>query len=315
MNNSMSVMRKSIIITLLLLASAPVLLGQESDALPFTRIDRNPVTSALAGSGSASLGNTAYSAFSNASILPFYEGRMDASVSWQNWAPELDKATHVNAGIAFKATSRLGFSLGYAFLNGSGIEILDDLGLPSESLTPKEHLLAFGAGYGLSEKWSIGVNARYAMQILSENEKYNGFSGDLFVMFAPMTSLRLSAGVSTLGTEVESAAGKTFAQPASVKAAAFWTALSTDEHRVSLSADADYFFSGQFGAAAGVEYAWKSTVFVRGGYRFASEECVIPSHLGVGVGVSFAGFRVDLSYLTASDVLGNTLNAGLGYRF
>ena len=42
--------------------------AQGTDALPFTRIDLNPATAALAGAGSASNATAAYSAFSNASL-------------------------------------------------------------------------------------------------------------------------------------------------------------------------------------------------------------------------------------------------------
>jgi len=308
-------MRKYFLFALALLAASPVLFGQEGDALPFTRIDRNPVTSALAGSGSASLGNTAYSAFSNASILPFYTGKMDAAVSTQYWAPSLSFSMHANVGIACKISPRVGLSAGYAWQGGTMLDQLDEYGQPAGSFFPQDHLAALGLGIGLGEHFSVGVNVRHALQKVTEKERFSGFSGDLFAMYEPNGRLRFTAGVSTLGARLHSSDGASFRQPASAKAGACWSVPFTDAHILSLTADADYYFSGKYSAAAGVEYAWNSTVFVRGGYRYASPGCVIPSHLGLGLGVNIFGFHLDISYLTASPSLGNTFSAGLGYRF
>ena len=276
---------------------------QAQDALPFTRIDRNPVTSAFAGAGSASTGNVAFSAFSNASVLPFFEGTLDAAVSYQNWAPELAGAMHVNAGVAFKVTPRLGVSAGYALQKGK-----DD----SQS---SDQVVALGVAYGLGEKWAVGVNGRYASQKLTESVTYSGFSGDAFVAFQPVSNLRLTAGVSTLGTKVVSQSGDSFGQPMSAKAAADWCLRFADAFGLEAVADADYYFSGEYGASLGAQLDWNEMVFLRGGYRYASAGCVIPGHIGLGAGLKFAGFRLDVSWLTGSAALGNTLCAGLGYSF
>jgi len=305
--------RSILLLALGLLLAAPALSGQGSDALQMTRIDRNPVTSALAGSGSASLRNTAYSAFSNASVLPFYDGRMDAAVSYRQWAPS--DAPHIQAGVAFKVAPRFGLSLGYAYQGGKALEALDAYGQPAGSYSPKDHLVALGIGLGLGERFGVGVNLRYALQAISASDRYSGFSGDIFAMYEPGNWLRLTAGLSTLGNRVASSDGRVFKQPASARAGVCWTLPFADAHILSLTADGDWFFSGDYGAAAGLEYAWNETVFVRGGYRYASSGCVIPSHAALGLGLSFAGFRVDVSYLTASEILGNTWSAGLGFRF
>lgn len=288
---------------------------QAQEALPFTRIDRNPVTSAFAGAGSASAGTAAYTAFSNASVLPFFDGTLDAAVSYQNWAPSLSKAMHVNAGVAYKVTPNLGVSVGYAMQRGAAMEMVNGEGVQDGSFRPSDQLVALGLAYRLGEKWALGVNGRYAMQTLAESAKYSGFSGDAFIAFEPMANLRLTAGVSTLGSKVASQSGDTFGQPASAKAAADWGLRFGDAFGLDLMADGDYYFSGNYGLSVGTELSWNRMVFLRGGYRYASEGCVIPGHVGVGAGVRFAGFRVDVSWLTASPVLGNTLSAGLGFTF
>lgn len=278
---------------------------QAQDALPFTRIDRNPVTSAFAGAGSASMGNVAWSAFSNASVLPFFDGKLDAAVSYQNWAPEMIKTMHANAGVAYKVAPNLGVSVAYALQKGTALE----------SFHPADQVVALGLAYGLGEKLALGVNGRFASQKLTESTKYSGISVDAFVAFQPVPAFRLTAGVSTLGTAVTGSTGGSFAQPLSAKAAADWCVRFADSFGLEMLADADYYLRGEYGASLGAQLDWNDMVFLRGGYRYASEACVIPGHIGLGAGLKFAGFRLDVSWLTGSLILKNTICAGLGYSF
>lgn len=308
-------MRKLLFITLGLLASVPSLLGQGTEALTFTRIDRNPATSAFAGAGSASTVNTAYSAFSNASVLPFHEGTMDAAVSFQHWSPDVAKASHINAGAAFKISPRIGVSLGYAMQRGSAYDIFDEQGIPGGRFTPSEQLFAMGVGFGLGERLSIGANVRYALQQLNATDRYSGISGDLFLACQVLTGLRLTAGVSTLGTKVIARDETSYGQPASFKAGAEGILRLNEANSLTILADADYCFAGGISAAAGLQYAWKDILFLRGGYRLADKRCVIPGHAALGLGVQLSGIRLELSWLTASPALRNSLSAGVGYRF
>ena len=185
-----------------------------------------------------------------------------------------------------KVTPDLGVSAGYALQRGG-----------ADGFRTSEQVVALGVAYRLGEKWALGVNGRYASQRLTESVRYGGFSGDASVAFQPSAALRLSAGISTLGTRVASRSGQSFGQPVSAKVAA------------------DCFFSGNYGVSLGAQFDWNRMVFLRGGYRLASEGCVIPAHAALGAGVQFGGFRLDVSWLTASEALGNTLSVGVGYRF
>lgn len=289
--------------------------AQGTDALGFTQINHNPVTSAFAGAGSAYNGTAAWSAFSNASILPFYEGTMDMAADFQMWAPGTSKSTNIGIGTAVKIAPRIALAVGYTLNMGQSYDVLDYNGQVSGTFSPKDHVIALGAGIGLGESFSVGVNARYAMQKLSAEDSFNGFSGDLFVAYQIDPDFRVTAGVSTLGTAITASNRKKFQQPASAQVAVDWGTHFAEVHAVHVLADGAYYFSGNFGAAAGVQYSWNDMVFVRAGYRFASEYCVIPSHLALGIGAKFAGVHIDLSYLTASKALGNTINVGLGYSF
>lgn len=308
-------MRRLLPTALALFLAAVSLHAQETEALSFTRIDRNPVTSAFAGAGSASMGNVAWSAFSNASVLPLYDGTLDAAVSFQRWAPALSGGTHWNAGVAYKIAPRLGVSVGYALQRGVEREVLDENGLEAGLFRPSDQVFALGLAFGLGEKWALGLNGRYASQRLTESILSSGFSGDVSFSFQPSDAFRLSFGVSSLGPRVKSQTGTTYRQPASAQVAADWSLHFSEAFSLDLLADADYFFSGNYGVSVGTELAWSRTAFLRAGYRYATPGCVLPGHVALGAGVRFAGFRLDVSWLTASPSLGNTISAGLGFAF
>ena len=308
-------MRRLLPTALALFLTAVSLHAQGSEALSFIRIDRNPVTSAFAGAGSASVGNAAWSAFSNASVLPLYDGTLDAAVSFQRWAPALSGGMHWNAGVAFKVSPRLGLSLGYARQRGVEMELLDEFGQPAGRTRPSDQLLAFGLAFGLGEKWALGVNGKYALQRLTESVRLSGFCGDVFASFEPIDALRFTAGVSSIGPKVKSKGGSSYPLPTSVKVAADWRLGFAEKFSVDFLADADYFFSHNVGVSVGTELAWNRMAFLRAGYRYASAGCVLPGHVALGAGFRFSGFHLDVSWLTASPALGNTISAGLGYAF
>lgn len=308
------IMKRILSVMLLALAlPVPALWAQGADALPFTRIERDPANAALAGAGTAYAGNAAYKAFSDAALLSFYEGTLDAAVSYQRWAPASALNNNVQAGFAYKVVPALTLSAGYSLMIGQPYQGTGAYGQPTGTLQPLSHVIALGLGWRVAPTWSVGVNLRYAIE--KADGLRSGFSGDISAAWQPLASLRVMAGVSTLGTVLASEDGSKYSQPASGRLGVDWAIGLASNHTLDVMANADVFFTGAWGVALGVQYDWKKMVFVRCGYRLASNRCVIPSHLGVGAGVHLGRFRLDVSYLTASPALGNTLSAGLGYSF
>lgn len=305
--------RKLYSFLLAFLLPVPALWAQGADALPFTRIERDPANAALAGAGTAYAGSVAWKAFSDAATLPFYSGTLDAAVAYQRYAPGTAPSNNVLFGAAYKLQSGLALSIGYALDAGQSYPELGQYGEPVGTIKPKSHLLALGAGLGIAENLSLGVNLRYAVQ--KGAEKYSGFSGDISLAWQPLEQLRVTAGAATLGTSLVSQDGYTYAQPASARVGACWNQLLGRDSSLDVMASGDFFFSRQYSAALGVQYAWRNMIYARCGYRMASAACVIPSHLGIGLGAIYQNFRLDLSLLTASKALGNTLALGLGYAF
>lgn len=305
-------MKRFLSIFLALLLPVPALWAQGADALPFTRTERDPANSALAGAGTAYVGSAAWKSFSDAATMPFYNGSLDAALAWQRYAPGSALSNNLQFGAAYKLPANIALSLGFAHDAGESYPELGPAGQPVGTVKLQANLLSLGAAMGLGD-FSVGCNLRYAMQ--KAVDTYSGFSADISMAWHPVEQLLLSAGLSTLGTKLVSEDGSEYAQPASARLGAWWNQPLGQDHELDVMASGDIFFNGGYAAALGAQYAWRNMVYARCGYRLASEYCVTPSHLGIGIGARYMGFRLDLSWLTASKALGNTLAVGLGYSF
>lgn len=296
---------KKIVFSILLSLTIPfIAMAQGNDALPFTVINHNP----------GSVGDAAYSAFSNAAELAFSEKTLDAAASYQYWAPSASGTSYVNAAVAYKFSSSFGMSLGFSEGLLRPYDILGNDGLVKDSFRPTQTLVSLGAAFGLGKKLSLGVNARFAMEKISEDDSFNGLSADISLGYSVLENLRFYAGLSTLGTKIVAANKKEFGQPAYIHLSGLWN-KNIQESRIDVTAAAAVFLAGGFTLYPEVAYTWKDFVTARLGYRIADDKCLVPSHLTIGAGVKYANCRLDISYLTASEVLGNTISVGLGYSF
>ena len=301
----MKMMKQILAAAAALLVVSSANLAAQNTALGLVRIDRNPRTSALAGAGSASVGNGAYAAFKNAAALPSLQGLGDAFTSVQLWemSNEVDKTTNIAAGTGFRF-GQLGVALGAVYQTG----------VPAGEFTPSDYLVSLGLAYNIKDIVSVGVNARYAGQNFTQTAKVGGLSVDLSVQGRITQELSVAGTVACLGPKVKGSLAE-YSQPAYAGIGLAWKHALAEKHRLELVLDSEYSFDSAFAAAIGAEYAYDNLAFLRVGYRMAGKNAVIPSHLALGVGFRFQGFRTDISYLTASPVLGNTLSFGTGYSF
>lgn len=279
-------------------------LAAQNTALGFIRIDRNPRTSALAGAGAASADNGAYAAFRNAATLSFLPGLGDVAGGVQLWemSNEVDKTTNLLACTGFRF-GKFGVALGTAF----------QMGVPVSAYNPSDLLVSLGLSYAIFDGLSLGVNARFAQQNFTQAVHVNGFSADVTVFGKIDDAISLIGGVACLGPKVKGSAAA-YSQPSYAHVGAAWHKAFA-EHGISLALDAECNFDGGVAGAVGAVYSYDQTAFLRVGYRLSGKNVAIPSHLALGVGVQLHGFRADVSYLTASPVLGNTLSIGVGYSF
>jgi hypothetical protein len=253
----------------------------------------------------ASTSNGWYAAFGNAAQLGFSQNMVDGGAGLQLWemSNEVDKTTNIQAGAAF-CKNHFGIALGGAY----------QMGVMQGTFTPSDRLLSIGLAYNVADVIGIGVNARYAAQALTQDHTLSGFSVDVTLIGRIGPRFTVAAGVGNLGNRVMGST-QYYSQPAFAHAGLSWLAMDSSAHRIELLLDGEYNFDGTLAVAIGSEYTYNHLLYVRTGYRLASEKALIPSHLGVGLGVKYQFLRVEASYLAASPVLGNTLNLGVGVSF
>jgi len=296
-------MKKYILSTLVAALLPVALFAQESPALPFLRIDRSAITSAMGGA-------EALSPQYNPAAIPFRGS--DIAVSYQGWAPGGAKSTNLNLLGGIRAGKRIGIHFLGAYQQGQEYTLYDNTGNGKTTFDPSDLMVGAGVGFAFTDFLSFGLNVKFAQSTLAPETSINAISGDAFVMFS-RKGFNATVGVASLGTPVKSG-DTSFGLPTSAKVGVGYDA-KFGTSGVFVAADADIFFTGGVGAALGAQYAWNDMVFVRAGFHLGTGQCPLPTYASVGLGGKFLGIHIDVSYLLANKALGNTLCVGLGYAF
>lgn len=267
-------------------------------AMPFMEIDRNPSTLSMGGTNVGSqFYNPAASALSGSAAM----------ISFQSWSPSAAPANHLNLFGSAKIDQKLGILLSGAYQLGNSYTPINSSGVSSDPFSPSELLLGLGAGYAITELLSVGATVKFARQVMEAASSNNGMAIDVMAMYH-LGALNIAGGVTSLGPAIK---GKkaSWPLPTAVKAGVDYF-LSIG---VLLSAQADVYLSSGLGLSVGAQYSYKDFLFARAGYHLGTGKAPVPSFASVGLGACFARFSVDISFLTASDVLGNTLSLGVSY--
>ena len=285
-------------------AAAQETMAGANEAMGALRVGRDPVVVSMAGAGSAMISSThAWAAFGNPAAAAFSEKKLEAGLSYAGWAPQYVRSQNLAAGVTGHLKDKVALSLGFARQGYPGLE--DD---PSSSFKPSDLLIRAGVGFRLSQSLSMGLTAGYMKEALLSDYSLSAFSVSAMAQYC-VAGLNVAAGLNHLGGKVG-----TSSLPMSAKLAADYR-MAFGDSAVDVALDGDYYFSGNYSVAAGVNGCIGGIGFVRAGYCYASPNAVIPSHLGLGAGLKLAGFSLDLSYLTASASIGGTWMVGLGYGF
>ena len=285
----------------------------QGTALDYIRADRNPATLGLAGAGYASLSTgTAFSAFGNPALVPLSEHSYDFAGAF-GITPSGDANAIVYSGGASARFGSFGVSAGYLGAKYPDIPLASDGGGASGHFTPKDMMMGLGLSFAIGEHLSFGAVGRYATQALDSKTTLSSISADILALYR-LDALSVTAGVVALGPKVASVSNRTYPLPTSAKIAAAYK-FEFGDFGADVMADADYYFSGNLGIAAGVQANYKNMAFLRTGYRYAGakEDFVVapvPSMFTVGGGVKLYGVTLDVAY-----VVGGPFMAGLGYRF
>ncbi len=287
----------------------------QNEALPFTRITRDPVSLAMGGTSVTRTSGMSYASFSNAAAIPFSDRTFDVAAGYGMWYPSSSTVNNVSAGAAWNLKGKLGFAAGFSYGICQEYEIMNASGQAAGSFSPSEIQANIGLAWRFLPFISVGADVKYLGNTLAEGQSYSAVSSDIFLM-SEFSSFRAAIGVSSLGSKVRSASGESFSLPASATLGLGYGDVFGQRHGVEVLVDADCYFSGAFSAAAGASYTYNDMVSVRAGYRYGGDS-VIPSFASVGAGVKLFGVRLDAAYLIASgdSPLKNTFCIGIGYSF
>ena len=265
------------------------------EALPFLRLSRNPA--AISGGSAQVFASRAYSVFSNPA-LPFSSDEgVDVALSYARWGA--GEANEVDFGGAYSLSDRFSLSLGFSYA-------------PSGEFSSADMIAGIGAGFRITESFTLGANVKYASSKLSDAYSLGAVAGDFFVTYQSF-GLVATAGVSTLGTPVESQATGKYSLPSSAAFGLGYGAFAGNTLELRAQLTADCYFSGALAAGAGAEAIIKDMVSVRLGYDYGGES-VIPSHATAGIGFRFSGFRFDATVLAGGDA-GTSMLFGAAYSF
>ncbi|MBR6346811.1 MAG: PorV/PorQ family protein [Bacteroidales bacterium] len=286
----------------------------QSEALGFSRILQDPVATGLGFAGRASTHNPAWSSWTNAAAIPFYDGKADFGVSYQHWAPSSAIERTIAAGAAGHF-GVFGASLGFMTRSGEPYDIIDLNGVPDGQFKPRDIVGSAGLSIRLVKWLSLGVDLRYIHQSYYPQASLSSFAADALLM-ARFGDFRVTAGIANVGGQVKDAEGEYWSLPTSIAFGAGYEAVFGGKHGVNAYIDFDYFYAVKAVTfAVGAEYSFNDIVFVRGGYHFGSVGAALPQFASVGLGAKYWGVKINASYTFANKDLMNTFTVGLGYCF
>ena len=291
-------MMKRIITVLLLLCPLSLFAQGGADALPFVRTDFGPSLTGTAGACVASSELGVWGAFRGAAAMAFPGSRQGVAGEFRTSAGNPGFSA---AGMA-KLMNKIGVGVGVSYLGG------EEFG----DYRSHDILLSSGFAYSITENLAVGLNARFAKQFLTESISYQGAGIDINVLAKVSYAITATAGLSAVGSSVVSATGTKYSQPANVYAGAEYV-IGFDSNKLALDAMAEYYFSGNFGAALGAAFTYEEMVTLRAGYRYATEWCVLPSHFAAGLEGRFHGFSVNVSFAKLPS--SNIICVGAGFSF
>lgn len=274
-----------------------------NEAHPFLRWSRDPAITGMAGAGlTLPSVSPAFAAFANPAVIPFIDGIGSAKFSYGYYAPSLKGTSNIALGAAFKPVKRFGFALGY--VHQLGYEKIDDV-------APHDFIIGGSLAFGIGDHFAMGANLRYSKSVLMKDFSVSAFSTDIMAQIR-FGGFNGAIGVRSVGKVLEKDDPSKL--PSSL-AGSFSYHYEVGIHTIEATLDGEWYFTNNWGVAAGFTYGINDMGFFRVGYRFASEMAAVPSHLAIGIGGKYMGFSLEASYITLNKVIGNSVQVALGYSF
>ena len=234
---------------------------------------------------------------------------VDAGISGGMWAPATASNTFLGAKVGLRLSPAFTLRLDGKYFSDKPYEISNAQGAITGTFAPSDMFFSLGASFNVTEQLSFGLDARVISSSLAPEAKAMGFCGDVSASYSTDKFTAILSG-RNLGPGLDYGNGAS-PLPSLVSLAGMLNPVDA----LKLFLEADYLFTGGLMAGFGAEYGIADIAFLRAGYHYGDPAKALASYVSLGLGAKFSGFSIDLAFLTASETLGNTLMAGLGYSF
>jgi len=168
--------------------------------------------------------------------------------------------------------------------------------------------LALTYSQKMTDKFSFGVTVRYIEETL-DKLKMRGVMLDLGTYYwTGLGTTRFAVTVSHFGAEMapdgtvnligngEKSDWQSFSPPTMFRLGFAFEPYQSEEHTITTSIQLNHPNDNSENFALGLEYIWKNILFLRGGYKFNTDEQNFSFGAGLNLPISIAQFTLDYSF-------------------
>jgi len=229
----------------------------------------------------------------------------DGVASYSKWLLDM----HHQSVFVARGFPALSISLGLVSHSDGQVEYrTEPTDSPIGTFTPTDFTGYVNLARSIGSKVQVGLTGRYFYTRIYDYDAA-GFGVDGGVRVTPIQRLTVGASVVDFGQTLYYVSEE-FWLPTRGRLGVSYDFLPFARTRLTLSADGSYFFySGEKGAAAGLEFAWHDQVALRAGYDFLSQA----NHLDFGLGLRAGRFRFDYAFAPMQFDLGGAHRVSIGF--
>lgn len=288
-----------------------VLIAVTGYAQGFSLLENSPVSSAMGYAGSASCADLSWGAAENPAKLFYGGSKGEVSAAYRRYNPHGITSNDFGAAFGIRVGKRVALSIHGIYQAQEKYSIINENGaFTAEEFTPGNLSVGIGLGIKFIDALSLGVSLRMLHSSIAPELSLNALSANALLM-AHFGDFSIIGGVANVGGALRKGGP---GLPSSGKIGGDYSHCFAGKHNIEIALDADFFFKGGIGMGVGAQYNWKEHIFVRGGYHYGSEKCLLPSFGTVGAGIKFWGVGLDFAYLIGNN-LKDTFTVGLKFGF
>ncbi len=285
-----------------------------AQSVPFLGLWPDPAVLAMGGTSSVAT-TSAFSLYNNSAASVWSEGKGAAQASYTLW--QTGRTNHMSALSGFfKMHEKHAVSIGSRLFLHPESALTNPLGIITGTYKPIDFSVDVGYAYKLAPKLSVGTTLYYIRSQMSPEHTSNAFACDVGLLYKQdWFSLGLTA--KSLGPPIQYEEFSS-ALPARVELGAGVFLPMADNHVLQANLQGSYMlYYGGIAAGAGLRYTFKEWIGVSTGFRYGTPDKEIPSFLSAGLDISWAGLKIQGTWLYGfyKGLLTNSFSVGLGWVF